>query len=399
MTVTTKIVDARLELARRRVIIGRSVRAVTSFDEDVITLASGAGAELASKYQPKALIVSTTSAPLAEGGVAPILSEIFDMHDAVAFDQSGNTASGGSALLAAMTLVQAGIEPVLAIMADDRLDPDGRPMGAGAVAFVLASGGSGGTLEHIGSSSSWFPDVWRPVANERVSFGDRSFGRHSPGAKFAADHNADSLVTATGPNVDRAGTLGAASLGATILLSAPRKNQRRRFAVSAGGLSHCFEITGGSTTTRIRNEALATQSAGTDGPMPQSVDLDAFSPYASEPRSLRELGQDLRLEGVRDKESGEIFFPPIPAASGKPLEPFRLARHGTVFTHTRDHVYPLGGPLSMLVVDLDGGGRFYGQSTQDDSFEIGTRVRLVARKLHTGGGFPHYFWKVEPEVL
>ncbi|MCK5439800.1 MAG: hypothetical protein KAI97_07635, partial [Gemmatimonadetes bacterium] len=144
MTVTTEIVDARLELARRRVSIGRSVRAVTSFDEDVITLASGAGAELASKYQPKALIVSTTSAPLAEGGVAPILSEIFDMHDAIAFDQSGNTASGGSALLAAMTLVQAGIEPVLAIMADDRLDPDGRPMGAGAVAFVLASGGSGG---------------------------------------------------------------------------------------------------------------------------------------------------------------------------------------------------------------------------------------------------------------
>jgi uncharacterized OB-fold protein len=399
MDVTAQVVDARLELPRRRVTVGRSVRAVPGFDEDAITLAAGAGADLADAHAPNALVVATTSAPLVEGGAAPILSEILDMQHALTLEQSGTVAAGGSALVVAMTLVHAGIEPVLVISTDHRLDPEGRPMGAGAVAFVLASEGPGGTLHHLGSSSGWFPDAWRPAASARVSFGDRSFSGHSSGAQFAAAHCADTLATATGPPVDRAGTLGTASLGATLLLEAPRKSGHRRFAVSAGGLNHSFEFFGGPTTTQLRNAALAVQAGGTDSPMPEAVDLDEFNPYASEPRSWRETGQDLRLEGVRDRETGEVFYPPIPAASGRPLEPFRMARRGTVVTHTRDHVYPLGGPLSMVVVDLDGGGRFFGQSTQDDPFEIGMRVRLVIRKLHKGGGLPHYFWKVEPEVL
>jgi uncharacterized OB-fold protein len=399
MNVSAHVVDARLELPRRRVAVGRSVRAVAGFDEDVITLAAGSGADLADAYAPQALIVATTSPPLAEGGTAPLLIEIFKMHDALVVEQGGTIAAGGSALLVAMTLVHAGIEPVLVIGADHRLDPDGRPMGAGAVAFVLASEGSGGILRHLGSSSGWFPDTWRPAAAPRVSFGDRSFGNYSAGSQFAAAHAANALVGATGPSLDRAGALGSASLGAHLLLEAPRKNASRRFAVSAGGLNHAFELSGGPNTTQLRNAALAVQSGGTDGPLPKPVDLDEFNPYASEPRSWRELGQDLRLEGVRDQETGEVFYPQIPSASGRPLEPFPMARRGTVVTHTRDHVYPLGGPLSMVVVDLDGGGRFFGQSTQDDPFEIGMRVRLVIRKLHTGGGFPHYFWKVEPEVL
>ncbi len=76
----------------------------------------------------------------------------------------------------------------------------------------------------------------------------------------------------------------------------------------------------------------------------------------------------------------------------------RLARTGRVVTFTRDHVYPLGGPMSMTVVDLDGGGRFYGQTAGDVPLEIGMGVRLVPRVLHRGGGLPHYFWKVVPDA-
>ncbi len=74
-----------------------------------------------------------------------------------------------------------------------------------------------------------------------------------------------------------------------------------------------------------------------------------------------------------------------------------LSRSGTVFTQTRDHVYPLGGPQSMAVVSLDGGGRFYGQVIDGMDVVIGDRVSLVLRRLHLGGGVPQYFWKVAPE--
>ena len=76
MELTAQIVDARLELPRSRASVGRSVRAVPGFDEDVVTLAAEAALELASEYKPKALVIATTSAPLAEGGAAPILTEI-----------------------------------------------------------------------------------------------------------------------------------------------------------------------------------------------------------------------------------------------------------------------------------------------------------------------------------
>jgi uncharacterized OB-fold protein len=48
----------------------------------------------------------------------------------------------------------------------------------------------------------------------------------------------------------------------------------------------------------------------------------------------------------------------------------------------------------MAVVDLDGGGRFYGQVVPSATVEIGTRVRLVPRRLHDGGGAAQYFWKI-----
>ncbi|NIU18130.1 MAG: hypothetical protein GWN79_03095, partial [Actinobacteria bacterium] len=43
------------------------------------------------------------------------------------------------------------------------------------------------------------------------------------------------------------------------------------------------------------------------------------------------------------------------------LEPITLSRTGVVLTFANDHVFPMGGPVTMAVVELDGGGRFYGQ--------------------------------------
>ena len=53
----------------------------------------------------------------------------------------------------------------------------------------------------------------------------------------------------------------------------------------------------------------------------------------------------------------------------------------------------------MAVVELDGGGRFYGQVVPSARVAIGDRVRLVPRRLHDGGGAAQYFWKVARELM
>ena len=73
-----------------------------------------------------------------------------------------------------------------------------------------------------------------------------------------------------------------------------------------------------------------------------------------------------------------------------------LARQGVVFTATREHYFPSpDAPTGMAVVDLDGGGRgvFQVADAPPDGLAVGARVRLVWRKYHDAGGFPHYFWK------
>ncbi len=53
----------------------------------------------------------------------------------------------------------------------------------------------------------------------------------------------------------------------------------------------------------------------------------------------------------------------------------------------------------MAVVELEGGGRFYGQMTDVEPREVkvGMDVSLTLRRLHEGGDFVNYFWKVVPK--
>ena len=137
---------------------------------------------------------------------------------------------------------------------------------------------------------------------------------------------------------------------------------------------------------------------------PEPIDWSQLTPYASGPRSWRERGQDLRLEGSRCGGCGRVLFPPpvdaaLTAAAGE-LEPELLARAGTVVTETRDRAYP-GLPL-----DRDGGRRARrrrhgstGRSFPSARVAIGDRVRIVPRRLHDGGGAAQYFWKLAPEEV
>jgi hypothetical protein len=109
-----------------------------------------------------------------------------------------------------------------------------------------------------------------------------------------------------------------------------------------------------------------------------------FHPYSSGPRAWRDRGSDLRLEGL---------LPPSALASGGAG---REHPKGTVIAWTDDHVYPAAATTEMVAVEMNGGGRFFGQVAMGEHLQIDDRVQLVPRRLHQGGGVIQYFWKAKP---
>ncbi|UCH90040.1 MAG: OB-fold domain-containing protein, partial [Thermoplasmata archaeon] len=76
-----------------------------------------------------------------------------------------------------------------------------------------------------------------------------------------------------------------------------------------------------------------------------------------------------------------------------------LSKRGIINTFTQEYYYPTPEPpVTMAVIDLDGGGRILAQMTDTDpkSVSIGLPVELTFRRLHQGGEFLNYCWKCRP---
>ncbi len=400
------LLDGELALAEARAPGRSGLVATAAWDEDTVTLAAGAGLALLERNRdrrPLALVTATVSAPLAEPGIAPYLAEVLDLQasDLHASEHGGTVAAGVAAVTEALALVATGLDPVLVIAADTRRDSRDRALGDGAAALLLGSAGEAGTVERAGSAAELFVDRWRRHGAPGIEAGDRSLDRFGPGVPFAdgLDPNGYDAVIGTGvdgPVLGRAGFLGCAAPLAELLAAESVPGERLLITASAGGVSHGFRFVAGPAMAAVTKRTRSEIDGGSDGHPPPPPDETSFHPFTSQASARRERGATYRLEARRDPVTGEVFYPPPPAAAAEGLERIRLARTGTVHTFARDHIFPMGGPLTMAVVTLDGGGRFYGQVAGGGTVEIGESVRLVLRRLHSGGGVPHYFWKVSP---
>jgi uncharacterized OB-fold protein len=117
----------------------------------------------------------------------------------------------------------------------------------------------------------------------------------------------------------------------------------------------------------------------------------------------RELKQDVRLYGSRCSACGMVQYPMarvcLACKKREDLEPVKLKKRGKIFTYTVDHLAAnLDHPMGMAVVDLDGGGRVYVQTTDctPEEVQIGAPVELTFRRLHAGGDNYNYYWKARP---
>jgi len=136
----------------------------------------------------------------------------------------------------------------------------------------------------------------------------------------------------------------------------------------------------------------------------QLVRGESAVPDVSTPVALfRDRRELLPLYGGRCPKCRTVQFPIhricIECGCRDGLEETKLARQGSVFTFTNDHLVegPLS-PVSHAVVDLDGGGRIYVQLTDCDPEEVRVDlpVELTFRKYHEGSGMKNYFWKARP---
>ena len=119
----------------------------------------------------------------------------------------------------------------------------------------------------------------------------------------------------------------------------------------------------------------------------------------------QEEKQNLRLYAAKCQNCGVIHFPRRrvcnKCGTKDEMEDFKLARRGRIYTYTNDYVYLNPDPPETLAaIDMEGGGRFFGQVTDIDpkDVRIGLEVELTFRKLHDGQGLPNYFWKGRPAI-
>lgn len=405
-TVSAFIVDAQVSLGRWRSRTRWGTVSRAAYDEDAFTMAARAGLAILDRnpdVTPIGLMAATVSAPLPEPGIAPFLTEVLAIRSAAdrpepdVLELTGSVSAGVAAVAEAARRVVDGRGPVLVVVSDDRRDTKGRPLGAAAVALLIDSVGDVGSVIPAGSGAELFLDRWQRRGAPGVQFGDRSLDRCSPAKGFAGGLDADRVLlsTASGPQIEGAGFPGCAAPLIGLFTSDAGEGRDLVVAASAGGISHAVRITVGSRFSDSKEQALGEIAGGLRGEPLADPDESTFTPYSSQAMAYRERSQTFRLLAARNTGTGEVVFPPPPAASSAGFEPYRLARTGTVVTFARDHVFPFGGPLSMAVVDLDGGGRFYGQVADRLEVEIGDRVDLVLRRLHDGGNVPNYFWKIQ----
>lgn len=435
---------------------GQRRRAVAGVDEDSLTLAADAALEVVDDRPPSVLIAASTTAPCAERSTAAVLGVALRCGDGLTTaDLAGSLRAATTAVALAADAVRRGEDAVVAA-ADCRdaepgsdLEPVLGDAGA-AVRLAPADEDALALLVARGVTNGDLPEVWRLAEERDVRRADPAFAPRwtmpaavtrtleralaaaevAPGdvahvATGAADlRPLQSAVARLGipeealvPTTRVQDAIGFAGVAAPLLALASALDRAR-----PGELVACVGYGAGAADCllwRVGDAVVAWQERGGSGlerrasslePIPsyprflrlrRRLPSERPDPYASMPLLAREQEQDLALVGSRCRDCGRVSFPMrrlCDACGGAVLEKHPLSRRGRLLTWTEDYIVPSPEPpTTMAVADLDGGGRFYGRLVAPaGTARPGLAVDLVLRRLHDGGGYPHYFWAMRP---
>jgi hydroxymethylglutaryl-CoA synthase len=425
--------------------------AIANWDEDPITMAVAAAErclEGEDRDSVTAILFASTSFPYAEKQNAAVVAEALGIKGlTLVVDLGSSLGAGLDALRLGIEHVAAVGGRALVLAADKRVADPGTPeetrWGDAGVAFLVGTGASS-TVEFVHNVSETALTTWR--------FPGESF-RHAD-ARFVSERAADALTGSLAAIRDGAAARGQVLAAAIVISDVGREADRALARVGLGdaarsygpGLQQSIGFTGVAAPLIAMAEALAEATPGevlglavqADGARGALIACGApvtvkgamkgegaaaigypeflrirghlgeqvISPYSSEIQQWRDREVIAGPVGSREKATGQTVFPPRSLNlqeqdGGGSVELVPLARRGTLYTFTVEHLFPNPeGRLAMGVIELDDGARFYCQIADMDpeALEVGMSVELSYRRIHEGGGFINYFWKAVPQV-
>jgi len=433
---------------------GGGERVVASYDEDSATLAVSAAMRCIGARNPHEIDMlqfASVSPPYAEKSVASLVAAAADLGNGIrTVDAGGSLRAATGALLSALDTVKAGSSRrALVSAADCRLAPPGSglEMTFGDAGAAVLIGNEGIVAEPLAavSHSQEILDTWRTDEQRTVRTGDARFNRVEAFAKCtleackavlekaAVDAKQISKAVITSPDgkghgavakplgldpkalvdprTDALGMLGTAQPLITLAAALESANAGDKILVACYG-DGCdailFEVKEG-----VQQFKAAERLASPSKPLGY-VKFLAYkrmlaecggesNAFASAIQASREAPISLRFHGKRCQACGTINTLSLRVCphcgTRDRFDDVHLAKKGVLNTYTQEHYFPTPEPpVTMAVIDLEGGGRYLSQMTDVEASEVkvGMAVEMTFRRLHEGGGFHNYCWKCRP---
>lgn len=423
-------------------------RSVCFSDEDLITLAYESSINcLSLPHSEIDGIFFATSTPVFQNRYhASFLADLLNLPQGIlAFDFTNSSRGGTDALLLANTLIDSGKYKNILVVASEVHYPGigkelSTPFGHAACAILLSNEKGIAEITSAKSFSSSFAEEFFYKGNTiqydpRFSR-DAGFKNNITNAlkQFASDPELfdaiilNSLYARMGGEIfDKAGfeekqfakdnlasKIGnTGAVHALLLLINEIENGRKNILLTdyTNG-ANFFEI---KTQQAISEKSLANQllqfeliqsyqdylllrKAGNFN----SVKYETKEMFSSEMMMEREKETLRYLKGLKCDSCGSIYYLKSTRCKKCKCDKFsevQLSKTGKVYAHTNEHYFPTSfPPITMIVVDLDNGGRITVQQTDTmypakNKLEIGSTVKLVLRKMIENDEKPNYFWK------
>jgi 3-hydroxy-3-methylglutaryl CoA synthase len=436
--------------------------AIANSDEDSITMAVEAAVDCLNGIDRESvdgLYFATTTPPYLVKSSASIIAAAADLRrDIFTADFSHSYSAGAKALRAAIDAVAAGsARRVIVVASECQVPPPNsasEPIwGDGAAALLIGADNITAGVEKRHSVSSDIIDIWRKSRGDvyNRTWEDRfviekGYQAHlreaiagllkSAGleardmAKFAyygPDARSHSSISRAlklekeqvqDAMFDSLGNTGAAFFMMVLVAALEKaKSGDRIVAAAYGDGADAFLVSVNDDIEKLRDRRgierhLASKmmlaNYGTYLRFRDMMEWEK-TPFPEVESSVTVMWRDekalTRGYGHKCHVCGHVQFPPqricMWCQAKEQFDYVRLSdRKGKLFTYSLDEraVFALDLPNVIAIVDLDGGGRVYGQLTDrdPDKLELGMSIEMTFRKFHEGAGFHNYAWKCRP---
>lgn len=437
---------------------GRGEKAVANWDEDSLTMGVEACIDCLNGLDRQlvdGLYFASTTPVYVEKQTASILAAAVDLpRELFAADFTNSVRAGTCAMRAALDAVSAGSAKEVMVVASDCRPAEPRSgfetlFGDGAAAFLIGDSDVAVSIDGSYTSSSEFMDVWRlPGERYHRTWESRfveleGYVAHVQEAvsalfkKYSLTPKDFTKVVLSAPNARRhtevarklgfdvntqlqdplfntVGHTGAAS--APMMLVAALEEAKpgdKLLFVNYGDGVDAYVLGVTEQIEKIRDRRGIKHHLASKMMLPTYGHYIRFRNLMQEERPegtgqlnvlWRESNQILRFHGHKCRQCGAIQYPMQKVcnyclAKGD-FDEIRLSdKKGPIFTFSMDERAAVPDlPLVVIIVDLEGGGRFFTRLTDRDpkTIDVGMPVELTFRYMYDGAGIHNYFWLARP---